>query len=146
MYYKELGNASLIHTLQFQRVQISGFFYCIFCTLTYKVQFFLFCWWYNISACNRSISGVQSTNRPTYTKPFCWNLWSWVSLCRARKTMVSDNEWNKYHISSVWRWLLPGMAMQRITTNLLFHYLYTVGFSVLILNCHWKTLRPVKLP
>ena len=32
--------------------------------------------------------------------------------------MVSDNEWNKYYVSSVWRWLLPGMAMHQVNIYL----------------------------
>ena len=64
-----------------------------------------------VSAFNRCHSGVQSGSRPTCTKYPCWNLRSWISLCRAWKTMVSDNKWSQFYLRSVWRWLLPGVVV-----------------------------------
>jgi len=60
---------------------------------------------------NRYHSGVQSGCRPTSTKYSCWNLWSWISLCRARKTMASDDKWSQFYLTNVWRWLLPGVVV-----------------------------------
>ena len=64
-----------------------------------------------ILAPNRYSSGVQSGSRPTSTKYSCWNIWSWISLCRARKTMASDNKWSQFYLTNVWRWLLPGVVV-----------------------------------
>ena len=64
-----------------------------------------------VLAPNRCHSGVHPGSRPTCTKYPCWNLRSWISLCRAWKTMVSDNKWSQFYLTSVWRWLLPGVVM-----------------------------------
>lgn len=71
-----------------------------------KLHYFLL-----FSVCTRCLSGVQYGSKSTCNKHSSRNLWSWISLCRAWKTMVFNSEWRQFYIRSVWRWMLPGRAI-----------------------------------
>ena len=78
-----------------------------------------------VSAPNRHLSDVQSCRRPTTKQQLsCWNLRSWISMYRTRKTM--DREWSQPLWIDVWRWLLPGTVVYKHLPASCYQCLYIV--------------------